>query len=53
MAGESTMVIYDQGSLGASAACAVVAALEYMLANPPKEPEFLYFYVRPLGSEIF
>jgi hypothetical protein len=41
--------IYDQGDLGCSAACATAVALQYMLAHPPKEVEFLYFRIRPIA----
>ena len=42
--------IYDQGELGASVTCAMVAALEYMLKQPPKPIEFLYYYERPFNG---
>lgn len=55
MDGERLLVIdtpvMDQGELGADAAFAAVACMEYMLKHPPKEVKFIYYEVRPLSSD--
>ena len=35
--------IYDQGELGSATACAVCAAMEYMLKHPGPPVEFVYY----------